>query len=163
MFLILFLTFAGQRQKLKADARVYGGNMTQALDEATTHLIATHPHGLKYQQASERGLPVVTVQWLYESIRAHEQLPVGDFPLPANSDEWDDALIPPLPDSAVFCGCCFALIAFSEASLRVAALLVRKGMGTRVALSASILTHVIIGDTYQSDTRYALMFMLLVC
>jgi len=58
-----------------------GARYAPVLHEATTHLIAVHPSGKKYDRALDMGIGVASKRWLEECIAQWTSLPVEYFPV----------------------------------------------------------------------------------
>lgn len=75
------------RKKLQQIVESHGGVHSPELKKSSTHLIAESPSGIKYRYALAWGIPVVTLNWIFECVNKKVCLPVQDFAL---SDRRDD-------------------------------------------------------------------------
>ena len=67
------------RGKLWALTNYYGGRYQGRLDSKVTHLITPDPKGTKYEHAIRHNIPVVTPNWIVDSITANSLLPPKDY------------------------------------------------------------------------------------
>lgn len=62
----------GSIGKLKQLSTRYGATMTEALSESSAALVTTEPSGRRYDKCQEWGIPVVSPDWIYDSVeRGH--------------------------------------------------------------------------------------------
>jgi len=59
----------GMRNMIQHLVNIYGGKFSPNLNRQCTHLIAHSPDGFKYKYARSWGIPIITIDWLLDSLK----------------------------------------------------------------------------------------------
>jgi hypothetical protein len=82
----------GMRNMIQQLVHIFGGSFSPNLNKRCTHLIANSPAGVKYRYARSWGIPIITVEWLFDSLKMN---------VCANPDNYR---LGPLPSLSLYSG-----------------------------------------------------------
>lgn len=85
----------GMRNMIQQLVTIYGAQFSPNLNKRCTHLIANAPTGVKYKYAESWRIPVVTMEWIFTSLKINACAPTKNFLV-------SNPILPSLNDETIF-------------------------------------------------------------